>query len=213
MCSSSTVKEPFSARVQFTLSVAIQESYGAKDFLQSISGKILARHDNDERESGAGYITATLVQFGDALDHGITPDRLGDGIGGDIAEYWEHLFDVETGRWKGAIQDAFEILGTDLLVIDCLEVYPRFRGQEIGLAAVGRTIDVFGPGCGLVACKPWPLQFTPAFTNNRRKLQRLLPPNTDLDNAVRKLRTYWSRAGFWPVGQTEIYALSMSQRR
>ncbi len=64
MCSSSTVKEPFSARVQFTLSVAIQESYGAKDFLQSISGKILARHDNDERESGAGYITATLVQFG-----------------------------------------------------------------------------------------------------------------------------------------------------
>ena len=39
MSSSSTVKEPFLARVQFTLSVAIQESYGAKDFLQSISGK------------------------------------------------------------------------------------------------------------------------------------------------------------------------------
>jgi hypothetical protein len=30
-------------------------------------------------------------------DHGISAERLGDGISGDISEYWERLFDVETG--------------------------------------------------------------------------------------------------------------------
>jgi hypothetical protein len=39
----------------------------------------------------------SLVQFGRAVDHGISSERLGDGIDGNIAEYWELLFDLDTG--------------------------------------------------------------------------------------------------------------------
>jgi hypothetical protein len=48
-------------------------------------------------EEHAGYIKASLVQFGEAMDRGISTERLGDGIDGNVAEYWELLFDLNTG--------------------------------------------------------------------------------------------------------------------
>src|SRR5207253_760766 len=155
---------------------------------------------------------ASLVQFGEALDHGISTARLGDGIEGNISDYWERLFDLDTGYWKQEIQDEYEVSGCDLLIIDCVEIHPRLRGKGIGLSAIDRTIDIFGAGCGLVACKPWPLQFTPAFTRDRKALKRLKVPDIGRDEALRKLREYWSRLGFWPLGDTGIYLLSMTQR-
>ena len=143
------------------------------------------------------------------MAHGISTDRLGDGIEGRIAEYWELLFDLETGYWREEIQHAS---GCDLLIIDSMEIRPRWRGMGVGPAAVDRTIDIFGPGCGLIACKPWPLQFTPAFARDRKALKRLEAPGVGRDEAVRKVRAYWSRLGFWPLGETGICLLGMAQR-
>ena len=84
----------------------------------------------------------------------------------------------------------------DLLIIDCMEIRPRWRGMGLGPAAVDRTIDIFGPGGGLVACKPWPLQFTPAFARAQKASKRLKAPGVGRDEAVGKLRAYWSRIGF-----------------
>jgi hypothetical protein len=113
---------------------------------------------------------------------------------------------------KEEIQDEYEVSGCDLLIIDCVEVHPRLRGTGVGQSAIDRTIDIFGPGCGLVACKPWPLQFTPAVASDRKALRRLKAPNVGRDEAVRKLRAYWSRLGFWPLGETGIHLLSIAQR-
>lgn len=71
---------------------------------------------------------------------------------------------------------------------------------------------MFGPVCGLVACKPWPLQFTPAFARDPNALHRLRAPSVRQDEALRKLRAYWSKLGFWPLGKTGIYLLGMAQR-
>jgi hypothetical protein len=177
-----------------------------------ISGRVFAWQETDQRERQFGCVNASLVQFGSALDHGITADQLGDGISGSIAEYWEQIFDVETGRWTDEIREEFEIAGSDLLIIDYVELDPVLRGHALGLAAVRRTIEIFGSGCGLVACKPWPVQFTPAFASNRRRLQRLQLPALAEHEAVRKLRLYWSKAGFWPLGEAGLFVMSMSQR-
>jgi AraC-like DNA-binding protein len=77
-----------------------------------------------------------LIQFGEALDHGITTDRLGDGIDGEISEYWERLFDLDTGHWKEEIQDEYEAFDCNLLIINCVEVHPKFRGRRIGSCAI-----------------------------------------------------------------------------
>lgn len=83
-----------------------------------ISGRVFAWQETDKRERQFGCVNASLVQFGSALDHGITADQRGDGISGSIAEYWEQMFDVETGRWTDEIREEFEIAGSDLLIID-----------------------------------------------------------------------------------------------
>ena len=198
------------ASIEFAVRTSLHEEYVDADFVYSIRGKISAEGRGDEED--VGYIKASLVQFGEALDHGISPERLGDGIDGNIAEYWELLFDLDTGCWKEEVQDEFEASGYDLLIIDCMEISPEFRGTGVGSIAINRTIDIFGPGCGLVACKPWPLQFTPAFTRDRKALKRLKAPGVRQDEAVRKLKAYWSKLGFWPLAETGIYLLGVAQR-
>ena len=199
-------------RVEFVVRASLHEQHAETDFVHSIMGRIFAKLEDEGNEKETGYIRASLVQFGEAMDHGISTERLGDGIDGNIAEYWEHLFDLDSGCWKEEIQGEFEALECDLLIIDCVEVHPKLRGRGIGPSAIDRTIDIFGVGCGLVACKPWPLQFTPAFRHNRKALKRLNAPLIGRDDAVRRLRAHWSRLGFWPLGETGIYLLGTAQR-
>jgi hypothetical protein len=198
------------ATVEFVVRAALHDSV-EDDFVHSIAGRIIAEAES-RGEEDAGQISASLVQFGEALDHGISAERLGDGVSGDISEYGEHLFDVETGYPKEEIQSEFEVVDLDLLIIEYVAIHPKFRGLRIAESAIHRTINIFGTGCGLVACKPWPLQFTPSVAGDPEALKKLAPPNVGKAEAIRKLRSYWSRLGFWPLGNTGIYLLSLSQR-
>jgi hypothetical protein len=198
------------ASVEFVVRAELHDSVET-DFVHSIAGRIIAELESRRKED-AGHIGASLVQFGEALDHGISAERLGDGISGDISEYWEHLFDVETGYPREEILNEFEVLDLDLLIIDYVAINPEFRGLGIAESAINRMIDIFGTGCGLVACKPWPLQFTPSIAADPEALKRLALPKVSEGEALRKLRSYWSRLGFWPLGNTGIYLLSVSQR-
>jgi hypothetical protein len=200
------------ASIEFAVRASLHEEYVEADFVHSILGKISIQSEDRGDEEDVGYIKASLVQFGDAMDHGISTERLGDGIDGNIAEYWELLFDMDSGCWKEEVQDEYEASGCDLLIIDSMEISPRIRGTGVGPIAIDRTIDIFGPVCGLVACKPWPLQFTPAFARDRRALNRLKAPGVVQEEAVRRLRAYWCRLGFWPLGETGIYLLGVAQR-
>jgi hypothetical protein len=205
-------KEKMVANIEFAVRASLHEEYVDADFVHRILGKISTESEDRAKEEEVGYVKASLVQFGEAMDHGISAERLGDGIDGIIAEYWELLFDLNTGCWKEEVQEEYEASGCDLLIIDCMEISPKFRGTGVGPIAIDRTIDIFGPVCGLVACKPWPLQFTPAFARDRKALNRLKAPGMGQDEAVRKLRAYWSRLGFWPLGETGMYLLGMAQR-
>jgi GNAT superfamily N-acetyltransferase len=198
------------ASVEFMIRADLHNSVET-DFVHSILGRITAEPESGRKED-AGHIGASLVQFGEALDHGISAERLGDGISGDISEYWEQLFDVETGYPKEEIQNEFEVVDLDLLIIDYVAIYPEYRGLGIAESVIHRTIDIFGAGCGLVACKPWPLQVTMSAADDQEAVKRLALPNVSKGEALRKLRSYWSRLGFWPLGKTGIYLLSLSQR-
>ena len=195
--------------IEFRVRTTSGEHYAERDFVHLIRGRISAQSENCA-ETEVGRLTATLVQFDEAIDCGITADRIGDGLDGSISEYWERLFDPENGHLKEKLQNEFEALGCDLLTIDCMELWRKFRGCGIGRMAIERTIQVFGCGCGLVACKPWPLQFTPAASRNRKLLKRLDAPELGKEQALLRLREYWSGLGFRRVGDTDIFARSMA---
>ena len=138
-------KKDIAASIEFAVRASLHEEYVDGDFVHSILGKISAKFEDRGNEENVGYIKASLVQFGEAMDHGISTERLGDGIDGNIAEYWELLFDLDTGCWKEEVQDEYEATGCDLLIIDCMEISPKFRGTGIGPTAVDRTIDILVP--------------------------------------------------------------------
>ena len=87
------------------------------------------------------------------------------------------------------------------------EIQPRFRKRGLGLLAVSRTIDLFGVNCGLVAMKPFPLQFRNYLNPGWRPPDGLQDPAVAFRIARRKLRQYWSRVGFKRVNGTDYYAL------
>ncbi len=95
------------ASIEFAVRASLHGEYVDADFVHSILGKISAKSEGRGDEEDVGYIKASLVQFGEALDHGISTARLGDGIDGNIAEYWELLFDLDTGCWKEEVQDEY----------------------------------------------------------------------------------------------------------
>ena len=66
--------------VEFVLRAELHEPTET-DFVHSISGRIIAESEA-RREEDAGNIRASLIQFSEALDHGISAERLGDGISG-----------------------------------------------------------------------------------------------------------------------------------
>ena len=93
------------ANIEFAVRASLREEYVDADFVHSILGRVFAKSEDLGDEEDAGYIKASLVQFGECMDHGISTERLGDGIDGSIAEYWELLFNLETGYWREEIQD------------------------------------------------------------------------------------------------------------
>ena len=193
--------------IEFTLRTPLHEPCVEADFVHSILGRILTEAENGSDEE-IGRVEASLVQFSEAVDSGISPDRLGDGIDGNISEYWECLFDPNDGRLKQEVLDDHEFLGCDLLIIDRIEVVPKFRGRGVARSAIERTIQIFGEGCGLVVCKPWPLQFAPGVARDQKLPRGLNVMGIGREEAISKLRKYCSQLGFWPLGNTGIYIRS-----
>ena len=72
-------------RVEFMIGASLHEDYAETDFVHSIVGRIFAKVEGDAEEKEAGCVKASLVQFGEAMDHGITTEGLGDGVDGNIA--------------------------------------------------------------------------------------------------------------------------------
>jgi hypothetical protein len=82
-------KKNMVASIEFAVRASLHEQYVDADFVHSIRGKISVKSEDRGKEEDVGYIKASLVQFGEAMDQGISTERLGDGIDGNIAEYWE----------------------------------------------------------------------------------------------------------------------------
>ena len=47
----------------------------------------------------------------------------------------------------------------DILLIEDLIIYPKYRGSRLGLRAIMNAIKTFGLTCGVVLCQALPLQY------------------------------------------------------
>lgn len=105
---------------------------------------------------------------------------------------------TQDDEWKRRLSNRFDFAFSGLLVIATVEVEEPYRGHDVGLALVRRTMDIYGKGCGIIALEPFPLQYS--NSGERR------PPG--FVAARRKLIKHWRRLGFELLPRTPYMVLN-----
>ncbi|MBT9462530.1 hypothetical protein [Hydrogenophaga sp.] len=119
---------------------------------------------------------------------------------GDDGEYAPEVTAILPGgeRWS-----------PNLLILDRLEVLPKYRGYGIGLRVLRCLQEQFSMGCGLVAMKPFPLQFEggdPAEKEGDPKFVTMGLGDFDRNQgrATARLCRYYAQLGFIGVPGTDF---------
>ena len=197
--------DEFLAEITFSIVASLHQDYGGgENFLHEILGKVSVRNVDDETEKPAGELRACLVQFDEAQAHGIHSRVLGDGYSQEISIYWQELFDGND--FKVEIQNVWQTEGTDVLIIDSVDILPDFEASGIGLAALGRTIALFSRSCDLVACFPEAVR----HDSNHKPDSSLREgkTGTHIAESIARLNSYCLKSGFRSLGKTGIYLLN-----
>jgi len=205
------LREGLLAEVTFTILATLHQDYGGgENFLHDIQGKIVIRNVDDETEEPAGEVRACLVQFSEAQAHGISSRVLGDGYSQEISIYWQELFDGDD--FTVEIQNGWQTERTDLLIVGSVDTHPKFEISGIGLAALGRTIDLFSRSCDLVACFPEEMR---NYSNQKpgSSLWKVQTVKSNVEKAIARLQGYCLKCGFRLLGQTGIYLLNPTHER
>lgn len=97
----------------------------------------------------------------------------------------------------------------NMLILERLEILPKYRRRGYGLRVLRWLQFHFSTGCGLVAMKPFPLQFeggTPEENKDKPEFAKLgLDQFRDsFDGALEKLRAHYGRLGFIEVSGTQF---------
>jgi hypothetical protein len=197
-------------RVAFQLVAPLTESETSREFLQMIEGEIR----DTESNVPAGRISALIVQVGRVADAGEHLFDVMDGESSELGEYHAAFFNPHRCDYKDSIRRQFvDIYGLDLLIINYVEIEPALRKRGLGLLVVSKTIDVFGENCGLIAMKPFPLQFRNYLDPGWLPPAGVKNPKMAFLAATRKLRDYWGHVGFKRVKGTDYCALSPANKR
>jgi GNAT superfamily N-acetyltransferase len=124
--------------------------------------------------------------------------------------FFENLYESNGGDFKEKViktvgEDNF-LWNPNLLILNRLVVTPEHRGHGIGLLALRTLIQRFGIGVGVVAMKPFPLQFEAASLDDPKTCARLGFDQFNLtqSKATAKLRKYYGRLGFKKVPGSEM---------
>jgi hypothetical protein len=196
--------------VAYQLVAALAQGEPSREFVQVINGEIR----DTESDVIVGRIASCLVQVGRVADAGEDLFDVMDGDSSELGKYHAAFFKPHECDYKDSIRRQFvDIYPLDLLILHQAEIQPAFQKHGFGLLAVSRTIDVFGENCGLVAMKPFPLQF-------RNYLDPGWCPPDGIDDSKRAFRAardklcgHWARVGFKRVNGTEYWALCPGRKR
>lgn len=180
------------------------ETGDPSDYLYELEGQVLPLGDDDRPKVGR------FRDADSALNDGVSwfdvLDERAETIG-----YYEYLYGND-----GSVSDALEDLLGDMpinsnaLILDRLEILPEFRSRRFGLLVLRRLIQRFSAGVGMIAMKPFPLQFEAGHDGPEewRDQLRLARFTTDKRTAFAKLRAYYCQLGFKHLPRSEYMFLA-----
>ena len=191
---------------------------GLADYVVPLQGSLLVRDGEGKVEDTVGRLRAHLVLADRAQNEGAPLAGIFNRHGHELSQLSRALYDRRTAEFKPCVQAVFqnEICRPNLLFVEQIEVLAEYRRQRLGLVAVGRMIDLFSGGCGLVALKNEPLRPTASEDpDESRWLDRMRYNLFDSDKPLARIRLthHWARLGFLPLSGTPYVALAPELRR
>lgn len=174
----------------------------------AIQGEILEFDDVSNDDVKAGSIEIFLVMRNRAINEGVSLFEAMDSINDSVHEFYAVLFDHETDEWNANVERMYkgEIGETDVLLIDRIQLDSNYRSQGIGAAVVRETVALFGSTCGLVACKPFPLQYEGWQGEDKKHLREQAGFEQKRLADFAKVEHFWTDLGFREVPDSEIFA-------
>ena len=84
--------------------------------------------------------------------------------------FHDAMFDSDTEDYSPSlIKLCGELpLNSNVLILDRLEILPKYRGKKLGLAVIRHMIQRFGAGAGFVGLKAFPLQLEARWLRRRK---------------------------------------------
>ncbi len=185
-----------------------------EDFMYEVCGKIFCGTIEDEKDRIAGRFRVYYADFESGENHGVSAFEVLD-THQHTCEYAEAILGSNQTPFSARLQKLLgdEIWNFNLLILDRIEILPKYRGGGIGLLVLISLIERFGAGAGVVGMKPFPLQFEPEQSRDSSawvKRLRLGDLPSDPKMAKNKLKQYYRKLGFVEMKSTPFMFRSMS---
>ena len=134
-----------------------------EDFMYEVCGKILCGTEEDEKDRIAGRFRVYYADFETALNHGVSSFEVLDAYQHTL-DYAKAILGSNEGLFSARLEKLLddEISNLNFLILDRVEILPKYRGGGIGVLVLNSLIERFGAGAGVVGMKPFPLQFEQA---------------------------------------------------
>jgi GNAT superfamily N-acetyltransferase len=191
--------------------VYVSDYADPEDFTNEISGKVFAEGEDENREL-AGNFKIYYVDVSRAMDNGISAFDVFDSHSQGLYDHYCELFNGDEFNEK--LQKHFndDIYGSNLLILDRLEIVPKYRGKNWGLKVLRELIDRFSSGAGIVAIKPYPLQHELIDDSPEKQKwfenMELSKLTQDKNTGIKKLTEHYGKLGFQHVEDIEYMVLS-----
>jgi len=173
----------------------------------ALRGEILEFEGESDNEVRIGQIDAYLVLRGRALNEQESLFEAMDSIDSSVFECYEALFDPETDDWNQSVHDLYkdQIMGLDVLFIESIQLDANYRGKGIGAQVVRETIATFGTHCGLITCKPFPLQYS--NWEDEEHIEMRQQPGFEEKRLAdfARLARFWTDLGFVRLDDSDFY--------
>jgi len=195
------------AHIRFSIQVDTEDEEPSR-VVRRIEGTVYEYEGESDTEKQIGDLRCFLVQPGLAEEKQIHLFDAMDSINDETAECYEAVFDPATNDWNADIEDLYAggPVGVDLLFIEQIRLNERHRGKGIGRNVVREIIETFGLQCGLVVCKPFPLEYS-GWAEKYSAAQQAEP---DFDRkktvAFEGVRLFWQKCGFIQLPGSDFFA-------
>lgn len=176
-------------------------------FVKDISGTVFAAVDDDAdgyKDVEAGKFAVFVIDLEAAVNEKESAFDIF-----DVSSKTIGYFDLYTDdlAFKPEVLKAMrghERWAPNILILDRLELLPEWRRRGLGLRTLRWLQFHFSTGCGIVAMKPFPLQFEGGYKPEEAARLQLEEYGTDEVGAFRKLRKHYGKLGFGQVPGTPL---------